>query len=76
MVLSSQHEDAFSLMRSKRHKVENPLTEEEMKELERQAKDAVSQSLNRAGVWFLYAFALAGVIAFGVAVFTGALRNA
>ena len=76
VVLSSQYEDAFALMHSRRYSVKNPLTEEEMLQLEKLASEAASKSFNTMVAWSFIALALAGVTAFAVAVFTGVLGSA
>jgi hypothetical protein len=48
VVLETQHQDAFALLKSSRHKVANPLTEPEMQELERSAKEFSSISINNS----------------------------
>ena len=38
-VLDNQHQDAIELLKNKRHAVQNPLTEEEMRKLDQSFKD-------------------------------------
>ncbi|WP_062270781.1 putative signal transducing protein [Endozoicomonas arenosclerae] len=45
VVLQAQYQDAFALLQSNQHKVEHPLSEEEIAGLELSAKDAFSSSI-------------------------------
>lgn len=68
VVLDVQYKDAIALLRSDHHKVENPLTESEMQELEQATKAASFSAINHYANKALAVLVLAAIVAFALYV--------
>jgi uncharacterized protein YqhQ len=71
VVLESQYSDAFLLLEFKQHKVEHPLSEQEMQELEEQGKISFSETIqNSASTMLNYVFGTILLVIVSVALFS------